>query len=162
MDVDPLSLPEMHEHMIRSPPPTTWPKSPNHKIFNFPHDEEETIQVEMVRLQYRFLIIKKLEFSNGKNNFLNKGSENLICISKQRLIIYKEVLEIMKNNYIKDKFHCLFGASFRTNWYITDNRLKKKCLKPKQNTSTWAGMDQKVHRHWSPYRDRWFKTDFLF
>ncbi|PNF40207.1 hypothetical protein B7P43_G08257 [Cryptotermes secundus] len=31
LDVDPLTLPEIHEHMIRSPPPTTWPKSPNFK-----------------------------------------------------------------------------------------------------------------------------------
>ncbi|XP_021913716.1 uncharacterized protein LOC110826909 isoform X2 [Zootermopsis nevadensis] len=31
LDVDPLTLPEIHKHMIRSPPPTTWPKSPNFK-----------------------------------------------------------------------------------------------------------------------------------
>lgn len=47
IDVDPLSLPEMHEHMIRSPPPTNWPKSPNFKIFQFPHSEDETISVEV-------------------------------------------------------------------------------------------------------------------
>lgn len=39
-DVDPLSLPEIHEHMIRSPPPTTWPKSPNFKVFKFPMPDE--------------------------------------------------------------------------------------------------------------------------
>ncbi|XP_068911097.1 uncharacterized protein [Tenebrio molitor] len=47
LDVDPLTLPEMHEHMIRSPPPTTWPKSPNFKFFQFPNGEEETLQVEV-------------------------------------------------------------------------------------------------------------------
>lgn len=47
LDVDPLTLPEMHEHMIRSPPPTTWPKSPNFKIFQFPNGEEETLQIEV-------------------------------------------------------------------------------------------------------------------
>jgi hypothetical protein len=47
LDVDPLTLPEMHEHMIRSPPPTTWPKSPNYKFFQFPNGEEETLQVEV-------------------------------------------------------------------------------------------------------------------
>ncbi|KAJ3667083.1 hypothetical protein Zmor_002492 [Zophobas morio] len=47
LDVDPLTLPEMHEHMIRSPPPTTWPKSPNFKIFQFPNGEEETLHVEL-------------------------------------------------------------------------------------------------------------------
>lgn len=49
-DVDPLTLPEMHEHMIRSPPPTMWPKSPNHRMFQFPNSpncEDETLQVEI-------------------------------------------------------------------------------------------------------------------
>ncbi|XP_059478403.1 uncharacterized protein LOC132198399 [Neocloeon triangulifer] len=36
LDLDPLSLPEIHEHMIRSPPPTTWPRSPNSRVFQFP------------------------------------------------------------------------------------------------------------------------------
>ncbi|KAG8224566.1 hypothetical protein J437_LFUL002170 [Ladona fulva] len=35
-DEDPLTLPEIHEHLIRSPPPTSWPKSPNFKVFRFP------------------------------------------------------------------------------------------------------------------------------
>ncbi|KAJ8962277.1 hypothetical protein NQ318_018256 [Aromia moschata] len=47
IDVDPLSLPEMHEHMIRSPPPTNWPKSPNYKVFQFPQGEDETISIEL-------------------------------------------------------------------------------------------------------------------
>uniref|UniRef100_A0A0A9XZ02 Ribosomal protein S12 methylthiotransferase RimO n=2 Tax=Lygus hesperus TaxID=30085 RepID=A0A0A9XZ02_LYGHE len=38
LDADPLSLPEVHEHMIRSPPPTSWPRSPNFKMFRFPDD----------------------------------------------------------------------------------------------------------------------------
>lgn len=46
-DVDPLTLPEMHEHMIRSPPPTTWPRSPNHRIFQFPDGDDETLHVEV-------------------------------------------------------------------------------------------------------------------
>lgn len=41
LDVDPLTLPEIHEHMIRSPPPTTWPRSPNFRMFNFPVEEEQ-------------------------------------------------------------------------------------------------------------------------
>ncbi|XP_017784530.1 PREDICTED: uncharacterized protein LOC108568115 isoform X2 [Nicrophorus vespilloides] len=45
LDIDPLTLPGIHEHMIRSPPPTNWPKSPNHRIFQFP--EDETLQVEV-------------------------------------------------------------------------------------------------------------------
>ncbi|XP_028144663.2 uncharacterized protein LOC114338268 isoform X2 [Diabrotica virgifera virgifera] len=47
LDVDPMSLPEMHEHMIRSPPPTNWPKSPNFRVFHFPHNDDETISVEV-------------------------------------------------------------------------------------------------------------------
>lgn len=50
LEMDPLSLPEMHEHMIRSPPPTNWPKSPNFRAFQFPNDEEESLQVEISKL----------------------------------------------------------------------------------------------------------------
>lgn len=46
LDTDPMSLPEIHEHMIRSPPPTSWPKSPNHAIFSFP-GEDEFLHVEV-------------------------------------------------------------------------------------------------------------------
>lgn len=50
-EVDPLSLPEMHEHMIRSPPPTMWSHSPDSKtkIFEFPN-LEETLQVEITKV----------------------------------------------------------------------------------------------------------------
>ncbi|XP_063911715.1 uncharacterized protein LOC135128664 isoform X3 [Zophobas morio] len=61
LDVDPLTLPEMHEHMIRSPPPTTWPKSPNFKIFQFPNGEEETLHVELnVSRRFSLKIVHKL------------------------------------------------------------------------------------------------------
>ncbi|XP_044757909.1 uncharacterized protein LOC123316056 [Coccinella septempunctata] len=46
VDVDPLTLPEMHEHMIRSPPPNIWPTSPNFRVFQFP-DEEQTLRIEV-------------------------------------------------------------------------------------------------------------------
>lgn len=52
LEVDPMSLPEMHEHMIRSPPPTNWPKSPNHRIFQFPSDGD-TLHVEMHVSKYQ-------------------------------------------------------------------------------------------------------------
>lgn len=39
---DPFMLPEVQEHMIRSPPPTTWPRSP-HYVFNFSQDNNLTI-----------------------------------------------------------------------------------------------------------------------
>lgn len=47
MDVDPLSLPEVHEHMIRSPPPIHWPRTPNFKAFDFPNGNEQTLHVEV-------------------------------------------------------------------------------------------------------------------
>lgn len=47
MDVDPFALPGIHEHMIRSPPPTTWPKSPNCRVFHFPNGDDETLRVEV-------------------------------------------------------------------------------------------------------------------
>ncbi|XP_018328363.1 uncharacterized protein LOC108739123 [Agrilus planipennis] len=46
LDVDPLSLQETHEHMIRSPPPIYWPKSPTFQAFQFPEKDEELLQVE--------------------------------------------------------------------------------------------------------------------
>ncbi|CAH1399035.1 unnamed protein product [Nezara viridula] len=44
LDTDPLSLPEVHEHMIRSPPPVSWPRSPNFKMFRFPNEDGNTSQ----------------------------------------------------------------------------------------------------------------------
>lgn len=46
IDIDPFTLPEVHEHMIRSPPPVNWPKSPNFRMFQFP-GEDDTLQVEV-------------------------------------------------------------------------------------------------------------------
>ncbi|KAK9509654.1 hypothetical protein O3M35_006919 [Rhynocoris fuscipes] len=42
LETDPLSLPEVHQHMIRSPPPTSWPRSPNFKMFRFPNESESS------------------------------------------------------------------------------------------------------------------------
>ena len=44
-DPDPFTLPEIHEHMIRSPPPTSWPRSPNYKAFRFPGSDDDSSQV---------------------------------------------------------------------------------------------------------------------
>ncbi|KAJ1526155.1 hypothetical protein ONE63_009315 [Megalurothrips usitatus] len=46
-DPDPFTLPEIHEHMIRSPPPTSWPRSPNYKAFRFPGSDDESSQDHM-------------------------------------------------------------------------------------------------------------------
>lgn len=59
LDVDPLSLPGMHEHMIRSPPPVNWPRSPNHRFFQFPSTEDETLQVEVLVSIYHQLTPSK-------------------------------------------------------------------------------------------------------
>lgn len=34
-ETDPMSLPQVHEHMVRSPPPAFWPRSPHSSVFNF-------------------------------------------------------------------------------------------------------------------------------
>ncbi|KAL1122640.1 hypothetical protein AAG570_002967 [Ranatra chinensis] len=44
LETDPMSLPEVHQHMIRSPPPTSWPRSPNFKMFRFPNESENSSQ----------------------------------------------------------------------------------------------------------------------
>ncbi|RZF42312.1 hypothetical protein LSTR_LSTR003930 [Laodelphax striatellus] len=46
---DPLTLPEVHEHMIRSPPPTSWPRSPNFKLFRFPDMDQTSSQESLNR-----------------------------------------------------------------------------------------------------------------
>lgn len=35
---DPFTLPEVKEHMIRSPPPTNWPRSPAQYMFTYNQD----------------------------------------------------------------------------------------------------------------------------
>lgn len=49
---DPFTLPEVQEHMIRSPPPTSWPRSPRFSLFNFPQENSMTVssQSSEVRL----------------------------------------------------------------------------------------------------------------
>uniref|UniRef100_A0A182ILJ1 Uncharacterized protein n=1 Tax=Anopheles atroparvus TaxID=41427 RepID=A0A182ILJ1_ANOAO len=37
-ETDPLAMPQVHEHMIRSPPPTFWPRSQK-TVFNFGNEE---------------------------------------------------------------------------------------------------------------------------
>ncbi|XP_035777377.1 uncharacterized protein LOC118458723 [Anopheles albimanus] len=39
-ETDPLALPQVHEHMIRSPPPTFWPRAQK-TVFNFGGGQEE-------------------------------------------------------------------------------------------------------------------------
>ncbi|XP_063705908.1 uncharacterized protein LOC134834996 [Culicoides brevitarsis] len=43
MDQDPFTLPEVQAHMIRSPPPTSWPRSPRFSLFNFPQENNMTV-----------------------------------------------------------------------------------------------------------------------
>ncbi|XP_055681728.1 uncharacterized protein LOC129789108 isoform X1 [Lutzomyia longipalpis] len=43
LESDPFTLPEVQEHMIRSPPPTTWPRSPHFSIFNFSQENVLTV-----------------------------------------------------------------------------------------------------------------------
>lgn len=40
LDSDPFTLPEVHEHMIRSPPPMHWPRSPRFSLFNFSQGQD--------------------------------------------------------------------------------------------------------------------------
>ncbi|KMQ94415.1 hypothetical protein RF55_5434 [Lasius niger] len=38
-DADPLTLAQVHEHLVRSPPPASWPNS---TAFQFPHQDQNT------------------------------------------------------------------------------------------------------------------------
>lgn len=42
-DVDPLTIPEFHKHMVRSPPPVNWPRSP---VFRFENSSQESLAVK--------------------------------------------------------------------------------------------------------------------
>ncbi|XKL60037.1 hypothetical protein PGB90_001053 [Kerria lacca] len=39
-DADPLTIPEFHKHMVRSPPPVNWPRSP---VFRFENSSQESL-----------------------------------------------------------------------------------------------------------------------
>lgn len=41
LDTDPFFMPDVQEHMIRSPPPISW--RPHGSVFNFSHDNNNTI-----------------------------------------------------------------------------------------------------------------------
>ncbi|KAL1491773.1 hypothetical protein ABEB36_012322 [Hypothenemus hampei] len=102
LDVDPLSLPEVHEHMIRSPPPTHWPRSPNFRIFEFPcakneEGADDTLQVEVNETK------EKSKSSNEikpKHSSWSDGSENSF--------------KSFKAHYYHDKFALLTPNSLRT------------------------------------------------
>lgn len=70
LDVDPLTLPEIHEHMIRSPPPITWPKSPNFKVFRFPlqSSDEDSSQESLTRCCGRKTPVKVLSPRHSRGN----------------------------------------------------------------------------------------------
>ncbi|XP_052900804.1 uncharacterized protein LOC128307116 [Anopheles moucheti] len=46
-ETDPLALPQVHEHMIRSPPPTFWPRSQK-TVFNFGGDDQTQIGTDSI------------------------------------------------------------------------------------------------------------------
>ncbi|XP_043268621.1 uncharacterized protein [Venturia canescens] len=44
-DADPLTLAQVHEHLVRSPPPASWPHTP---VFHFPHRNPASGKVESI------------------------------------------------------------------------------------------------------------------
>lgn len=67
VDTDPLYLPEMHEHMIRSPPPTLWPTSPTSKVFQFSNTEEDTLQIVLNNKEKKSELKPKHASWNGQD-----------------------------------------------------------------------------------------------
>ncbi|XP_066253919.1 uncharacterized protein [Euwallacea similis] len=96
LDVDPLSLPEVHEHMIRSPPPTCWPRSPNFRFFDFPCSKDETLQVEVNQAKEK----SKSTEIKPKHSSWNDGSD--------------ASLKSLKAHYYHDRFSLLTTSSLRT------------------------------------------------
>ncbi|PSN48801.1 hypothetical protein C0J52_07020 [Blattella germanica] len=87
LDVDPLTLPEIHEHMIRSPPPTTWPKSPNFKVFHFPmqSSDDDSSQESLHRCE-RKSPLKILSPKHSRMNLDELSAEALGSSSSQPAI----------------------------------------------------------------------------
>lgn len=50
-DIGPGALIELHQHMVRSPPPTTWPRIP---IFKY--EEKDQIQVSILVFPSKYYI----------------------------------------------------------------------------------------------------------
>ncbi|XP_017886342.1 uncharacterized protein LOC108628741 [Ceratina calcarata] len=48
-DTDPLTLAQVHEHLVRSPPPASWP----HATFHFPHHNQPTSGKSDVLAHYK-------------------------------------------------------------------------------------------------------------
>lgn len=44
-DGDPFALPEVQEHMIRSPPPTSWPRSPQYSMFPYNNSQDNNLTI---------------------------------------------------------------------------------------------------------------------
>lgn len=68
LDIDPFSIPELHQHMIRSPPPIHWPKSPNYRVFQFPGDETISVEVNVSFEIFRFPILCYVVVSLGQRS----------------------------------------------------------------------------------------------
>ncbi|XP_050296026.1 uncharacterized protein LOC126735945 isoform X2 [Anthonomus grandis grandis] len=90
LELDPLSLPEMHEHMIRSPPPTCWPRTPNFRAFDFPN-KEDTLQQTKEK--------SKSTDIKPKHSSWHDGSESSV--------------KSFKAHYYHDKFSLLASSSLR-------------------------------------------------
>lgn len=96
LDVDPMSLPETHEHMIRSPPPVHWPRSPNFRAFQFPNGDDETLQIEVNQAKEKS---KSTELKPKHSSW--DGSET-------------SPLKSFKAHYYHDRFSLLTANSLRT------------------------------------------------
>ncbi|KAH1022855.1 hypothetical protein HUJ04_012175 [Dendroctonus ponderosae] len=88
LEADPLSLPEVHEHMIRSPPPTHWQR------FAFPCGREESAQVEVSHPKDKAMDLKP------KHSSWSDGSDSS--------------LKSFKAHYYHDRFSLLTPNSLRT------------------------------------------------
>lgn len=96
LDVDPLSLPEVHEHMIRSPPPIHWPRTPNFRAFDFPNGNEQTLHVEVNQTKEK----SKSTEIKPKHSSWNDSSDTS--------------LKSFKAHYYHDRFSLLTSNSLRT------------------------------------------------
>ncbi|KAK6639272.1 hypothetical protein RUM43_007544 [Polyplax serrata] len=114
LDVDPMSLPEIHEHMIRSPPPTTWPKSPNYKIFRFPAPGSE-----------ESLDVNGDQPGNNQKTLLQGTSSSLLDsgdISQRNIKLTEKT-----TNYCNSNFHTITVDCPKNNVESPYKRLNSEC-----------------------------------
>lgn len=133
LETDPLSLPEVHEHMIRSPPPTSWPRTPNFKMFRFPNETDSTASQETLsRRSPLSLISSRQDSSRTESSQDDSHSKGLNSLLSPRLILPSRPHQRSSTDVRERNFTLLTPAPLRS---LTDVR-RLRCDEDSQQLVT--------------------------